>query len=64
MSIFALKVKVVQLCPTLFDPMDYVVHVILQARIMEWIAQPFSRGSSLPRNLTGVSCIADGFFTN
>ena len=32
--------------------------------ILEWVAYPFSRGSSLPRNLTGVSCIAGGFFTN
>ena len=35
--------KVVQLCPTLCDPMDYTVHGILQARILEWIAFPFSR---------------------
>ena len=33
-------------------------------RILEWVAYPFSRGSSRPRNRTGVSCIADGFFTN
>ena len=33
-------------------------------RILEWVAYPFSRGSSWPRNLTGVSCIANGFFTN
>ena len=33
-------------------------------RILEWIAYPFSRGSSRPRNRTGVSCIAGGFFTN
>ena len=81
------------------DPMDYTVHGILQARILEWVAfpfstqglnpgllhcrwilyqlshkgspgilewvaDPFSRGSSLPRNQTGVSCIAGGFFTN
>ena len=32
-------------------------------RILEWVAYPFSRGSSLPRNRTGVSCIAGGFFT-
>ena len=42
------KVKVVQLCPTLCDPMDYLVHGILQARILEWVAFPFSRGSSQP----------------
>ena len=40
------KVKVVQSCPTLCDPMDYTVHRILQARILEWVAFPFSRGSS------------------
>ena len=33
-------------------------------RILEWVAYPFSRGSSQPRNLTGVSCIAGRFFTN
>ena len=33
-------------------------------RILEWVAYPFSRGSSRPRNGTGVSCIADRFFTN
>ena len=32
-------------------------------RILEWVAYPFSRGSSRPRNQTGVSCIAGGFFT-
>ena len=38
--------KVTQLCPTLCDPMGYTVHGILQARILEWVAIPFSRGSS------------------
>ena len=52
------------LCPTLCDPMDYTVHVILQARILEWVAFPFSRGSSQPRNRTQVSHIAGGLFTN
>ena len=33
-------------------------------RILEWVAFPFSSGSSQPRNRTGVSCIAGGFFTN
>ena len=37
------KVKVTQLCLTLCDPMDYTVHGILQARILEWVAFPFSR---------------------
>ena len=39
-------------------------HGILQARILEWVAVPFSRGSSQSRNRTQVSCIAGGFFTN
>ena len=42
------KVKFVQLCLTLFDPIDYIVHGILQARILEWVACPLSRGSSQP----------------
>ena len=45
-------------------PHDYTVHEILQARILEWVAFPFSRGSSQPRNWTGVSCFAGRFFTN
>ena len=57
------KVKVTQSCPTLCDPMDYTVHGILQARILEWVAVPFSRGSSQPRDQTQVSHIAGGFFT-
>ena len=44
--------------------MDYIVYGILQARILEWVAYPFSRGSSQPRNRTGVSCIEGRFFTN
>ena len=44
------KVKVAQLCPTLCDPVDYTVHGILQARILEWVVFPFSRGSSQPRD--------------
>ena len=58
-----------QSCLTLGDTMDYSppgssVQGVLQARILEWVAYPFSRGSSWPRNQTGVSCIAGGFFTN
>ena len=56
--------KVAQSCLTLCDPMDYAAHGILQARILEWVAFPFSRGSSQPRNWTRVSCITGGFFTN
>ena len=43
---------------------DSSVHGILQARIPEWVAYPFSRGSSQPRNRTGVFCIVGGFFTS
>ena len=39
------KVKVVHSCPTLCDPMEYTLHGILQARILEWVVFPFSRGS-------------------
>ena len=49
------KVKVAQSCPTLCDPIDYTVHGILQAGILEWVAFPFSRGSSRPRDHTQVS---------
>ena len=56
--------KVTQLCPNLCDPMDYIVHGILQARILEWVAFPFSRGSSQPRDQTQVSCTAGGFLTS
>ena len=57
------KAKVAQSCPTLWDPIDYTVHGILQARILEWVAVPFSRGPSQPRDRTQVSCIVGGFFT-
>ena len=60
----SMKVKVTLLCPTLCDPVDYTVHGILQARILEWVAFPFSRGSSQPRDQTQVSRIAGGFFTS
>ena len=59
-----LKVKVTQLCLILCDPMDYTVQGILQARILEWVAFPFSRGSSLPRDWTQVSLIAGRLFTS
>ena len=55
------KVRVAQLWPTLCNPTDYTVHGILQARILEWVAIPFSRGSSQPRNWTQVSHIAGRF---
>ena len=43
--------------------MDYTVNRILQARVLEWVAFPFSRGSSQPRDQTQVSYMAGGFFT-
>ena len=49
---------VTQSCSTLCDPIDYTVHGILQARILEWVAFPFSRGSSQPRDQTQVFHIA------
>ena len=54
-------------CPTLCDPwtvarQDPLSMGILQARILEWVAMPRSRGSSQPRDRTQVSHIADGFF--
>ena len=58
------EVKVAQSCPTLCDPIDCIVHGILQARIMEWVAFPFSRGSYQPRDRTQASHIAGGFFTS
>ena len=58
-----------QLCPTLRDSMDWSlpgssVHRIFQARVLEQVAVPFSRGSSQPGDQTQVSCIAGGFFTD
>ena len=60
--------EVSQSCRTLCNPMDCSppgssVHGILQARVLEWVAIPFSKGSSQPSNQTQVSCIAGGFFT-
>ena len=60
----SMKVKVTQLCPALCNPIDYTVHGILQARILEWVAIPFSRASSQPRDRTQVSSITGGFFTS
>ena len=56
-----------QSCHVLCDPVDYSlpgssVHVILQARILEWVAMPFSRGSSQPRDQTCISHIAGRFY--
>ena len=60
----ASDVKVAQSCLTLCDPMDYTVHGILQARILELVAFPFSRGFSQPRDRTQVSRIAGRLFTS
>ena len=62
------KVLLAQSCPTLCDPMNCSppgssVHGILQARIMEWVAIAFSRGSSRPRDQIRVSHIAGKFVT-
>ena len=59
-----LLVKVAQSCPTLCSPMDYTVHGILQARILEWVAFSFSRRSSQLRDQTQVSHIAGAFSTS
>ena len=60
--------SLLQSCQTLYDPMDCSppvssAHGILQARILEWAAIPFSRGSSQPRDPPWVSCISGRFFT-
>ena len=63
LTYWQVKVKVAQSGLTLCNPMDYTVHGILQARILEWVAIPFSRRSFQPRDQTQVSCIAGRFFT-
>ena len=55
------KVKVTQSCLTLCDLMDYTVHGILQVRILEWVAIPFSRDQT--HDQTHVSHTAGGFYT-
>ena len=50
------------ICPTLYNPPGLSIRGILQARIVEWVAIPFSRRSSQPRDQTQVSRIAGGFF--
>ena len=59
-----MNVKVAQSCLALCDLMDCTVHGILQARILEWAAFPFSTGSSQLRDQTQVSHTAGRFFTN
>ena len=66
-----MSVQLLQLCQTLCNPLDctppgFSVHGILQARILEWVAMPSSRGSSQPRDRIHISFIsrfAGGFFT-
>ena len=58
LPLYFLKVKFTQLCPTLCEPMDSLVDGIVQARILERVAFPFSRGSFQARDGTRVSCIA------
>ena len=58
-----MRAKSLQSCPTLFDPMDCSppgssAHGILQAKILEWVAMPSSRGSSQPRDRTSVSYVS------
>ena len=60
--------EVAQLCPTLCNPMDcslptFSVHEIFQARVPEWVAISFPRGSPQPRDRTWVSCIVGRRFT-
>ena len=58
---------ITKLYPNIFDTMDSSprgssVHGIIQARVLEWVAIPFSRGSSQPRNQIYISCLAGRFF--
>ena len=67
-SFIPVCVLVTQSCPNLCNPTDcslpgFSVHGILQATTLEWLALPFSRGSSRTRDQTLVSCVADRFFT-
>ena len=64
-----LLVLVAQLCLILCDPMHCrppgsPLHGLFQVRILEWVAIPFFRGSSQPKDQTQVSCIAGRFFTS
>ena len=65
---FVFILWVIQSCPTLYDPIDYsppgsFIPGILWARILNWVAIPFSRGSSRPRDQSWVSRVAGMFFT-
>ena len=58
------KVKAALSCPALYNSKNYTVHKILQAKILERVAFPFSMGPSQPRDLIQVSHIADRVFTS
>ena len=58
--LWKVKVKVAQSCPTLCNPMDWILH----ARLLECVAFPFCRGPSQPKDWTQVSHIAGGCFTS
>ena len=62
-SLAAARAKLLQLCPTLCDPVDCspsgsFAHGILQGRILEWVAMPSSRGSAWPRDWTCISYVS------
>ena len=64
----SVAVLVTESCPTLCGPVNYSppsssIHGISQARILEWAAISFFRGSSRPRDQTHISCITGRFFT-
>jgi len=59
--IYKVKSDIRSVVSACLRPTDYTVHGILQTRILEWVAVPFSRGSPQPRDQTQVSCIASGF---
>ena len=68
LSSLLLLLLVAQSCSTLCDPMDWKppgspLHGIFQVRTLEWVAIPFFRGSSRPKDQTQVSCTAGRFFT-
>ena len=61
LTLYLVKVKVAQSCPALCNPIDYTVLGILQAGVLEWVAFPFFRESSQPRDQTQVSHVAGRF---
>ena len=59
----SVRAKVAPLCVALCGPVDYTAHGLLQARILEGVAYPFSRGSSQPRGGIQVSRVVGGLVT-